>query len=345
MNSLAAIMASALEQQMARWKPGTFDMQAEMTELTLNVACRALLGVDPDVDDLGQTIRTEFEALLGWLAAHLANPALPPAWVPTPATRSMKQAKANLQAAIHQLMQERRASGTDTDDVLGRLIRSQRDTGAPDDADIVDECIGFLFAGHETTASTLTFAFYALATHQQVQTQVAAEGNTINLSSPTLHDDLSLLDATDAAVEETLRLYPAGVAIARTAKKTTDINGHRVRRGTMVMIAVHGIQRHPSVWERPDQFDPDRPTPPAELGLRNSFLAFGLGPRRCLGARFARTEMRLVLATICSRWNLTYDQPSPPVTEVAPSLRVAGTLPLSIKAATDQSGSDLGSGR
>ncbi len=332
MNALATIMATAVDERIADWKPGTFDVQAEMTELTLDVACRALLGVDPDDDDLGRTVRTEFEIILDWLAAHLANPALPPAWVPTPGNRAMKQAKSNLQDAIGQLVKDRRAAGTDSEDVLGRLIRSQRDTGTPNDASIVDECIGFLFAGHETTASTLTWALYELATHQNVQDGVANEGNTVRLSSPTLHDDAEELAAVDAVVEETLRLYPAGVAIARTARKTTEIGGHRVRKGTMVMIAVYRIQRQAKVWERPDEFEPDRPTPPAESGLRDSFLAFGLGPRRCLGARFARTEMRLALAIICSRWKLTYQQPAPPIREVSPSLRVAGTLPLTIEA-------------
>lgn len=331
MNGLATIMATAVDQQIASWKPGTFDIQTEMTELTLNVACRALLGVDPDEDDHGRTIRTEFEIVLDWLAAHLSNPALPPARIPTPGNRAMKQAKARLQDAVSQLVNDRRANGTDTEDVLGRLIRSQRDTGTPNDADIVDECIGFLFAGHETTASTLTWALYELATHQSVQADVASEGHTVRLSSPTLHDDAGALEVTDAVVEETLRLYPAGIAIARIAKKTTEIGGHRVRKGTMVMIAVYRIQRQPKVWERPDQFEPDRPTPPTEAGLRDSSLAFGLGPRRCLGARFARTEMRLALTIICSRWKLTYQQPAPPIREVSPSLRVAGTLPLNIE--------------
>ncbi len=332
MNGLATIMATAVDQQIADWKPGTLDIQTEMTDLTLNVACRALLGVDPEVDDLGRTIRTDFEIMLAWLTAHLPNPALPPAWVPTPGNRAMKAAKANLQDAVGQLINDRRTSGADSDDVLGRLIRSQRETGIPNDANIIDECIGFLFAGHETTASTLTWALYELATNQNVQAAVAEEGDTLDLSSPTLHDDVVARDSTDRVVEETLRLYPSGIAIARVAKRATEIGGHRVRKGTMVMIAVYRIQRQPDVWERPDQFDPDRPTPPTESGLRNSFLAFGLGPRRCLGARFARTEMRIALATICSRWNLSYQQAAPPVPEVAPSLRVAGTLPLKIEA-------------
>ena len=342
MNGLATIMADGVTDQIERWQPGTLDMQSEMTALTMRVACTALLGIDPEVDDLGRTIRTEFKTLLEWLGAHLANPALPPAWVPTPSNRAMAKAKTNLQTAVGQLINRRRKSGADTDDVLSRLVRSQREAGSSSDADIVDECIGFLFAGHETTASTLTWALYELATHPDVQTQLASEGETIQLSSPTLHDDTAALEAIGSVVEETLRLYPAGISIARTATAATEIDGHRIRKGTMVMISVYRIQRNPDVWEQPNQFNPQRPTPPPNAGLRDSFLAFGLGSRRCLGARFARTELRLALAIICSRWKLTYDQPKPPAPEVSPSLRVAGTLPLIIEIREPTGAQDAG---
>lgn len=330
MNGLASIMAAGVLDQISRWRPGTLDVQSEMTGLTLRVACRALLGTDPDFDDIGRTIETEFEILLEWLAAHLPNPALPPAIIPTPGNRRMKAAKSNLQNAIRQLIADRRSSGTDTDDVMGRLLRSQTGPDAPSDADIVDECVGFMFAGHETTASTLTWALYELATHPEVQHEVALEGDTIELDSGCLHDVVAAFTEIGAVAEETLRLYPSGISIVRIANRVSEISGHRIRKGTIVLIDVYGIQRRSDVWDRPNEFMPHRPVPLSDLGMRDSFLAFGLGPRRCLGARFARTEVRLALALICSRWNLAYRETAPPVPEVSPSLRVQGALPLTL---------------
>ncbi len=330
MNGLASIMSSSVDQLIGRWEPGSRDLQAEMTDLTLKVACRALLGTDSDEDHLGERIRTEFETLLVWLAAHLTNPALPPSSIPTPGNRAMRVAKANLQAAVRELIAERRANNSDTDDVLGRLLRSQADGQGLSDDDIIDECVGFLFAGHETTASTLTWALYELATHPDVQQRVAAEGDAIDLGGPTLHDHAETMGATAAVVEEILRLYPSGIGIVRIANKETEISGHRVRKGTMVMIAVYRIQRLASVWSEPDEFDPTRKAKPTVDRMSDSFLPFGLGPRRCLGARFARTEMRLALAQICSQWQLTYDEPQIPKPEVKPSLRIAGTLPITL---------------
>ena len=332
MDGLATIVATGVRDQIARWETGTIDVQAEMTDLALHVACRALLGTDPGTDDLARTIRAEFDTLLGWIGSHLVNPVQPPAWMPTPANRAMKQARARLQEAVGQLVSDRRTAGIDTDDVLGRLVRFQRETGSPADVDIIDECIGFLFAGHETTASTLTWALYELARNADLQAQLAAEGDTIQVASATLHDDAEALEATGAVVEETLRLHPAAISVGRIATRRTEIGGHRVRRGTIVLVSVYNIQRRAAVWDRPLEFDPARPLPPADTGLRDSFLAFGLGPRRCLGARFARTEMRLALAMICARWNLAYHEPVAPVPEVTPSLRVAGSLPLRITA-------------
>ena len=112
------------------------------------------------------------------------------------------------------------------------------------------------------------------------------------------------------------------------AKTGAEISGHRVRKGTLVMIAVYRIQRDHSVWDSPNEFDPHRPNLATDAELRDSFLAFGLGPRRCLGARFARTEMRLALPLICRRWHLSYEQAAPPRPEVKPSLRVCGALPI-----------------
>ena len=214
--------------------------------------------------------------------------------------------------------------------MIGRLLKAQSGPAGPSDADIVDECVGFMFAGHETTASTLPWALYELATHADTQDVVALEGRTIDLHSATLHDDAAALAETGAVAEEVLRLYPSGISTVRIANQATEIAGHRIRKNTMVMIDVYGIQRRSKVWDRPNEFEPHRPVPSTNTGMRDSFLAFGLGPRRCLGARFARTEIRLALALICARWNVAYEPTAPPVPEIAPSLAIQGTLPLAL---------------
>jgi cytochrome P450 len=137
---------------------------------------------------------------------------------------------------------------------------------------------------------------------------------------------------TGRVVEETLRLYPAGIGIARMARRTTELCGHRVRRGTLVGISLYSIQRDPRVWPNAESFNPDRVLPSDRTETEPiAYLPFGWGPRRCLGARFATTEARLALAMICSRWTLTYNESGPPRAVITPSLRVEGDLPLHLE--------------
>ena len=333
-DELAQVMASTIADEITRWQPGRAgDIQTDLTDLTLRVASRALLGTDTAEDELGRALREHFEVVLAWINHRFSHLAAPPTAVPTRRNRAMREARRDLRAIVRRLIAERRQSGIATADVLGRLLASQADPGGgPTDGAIVEECMGFLFAGHETTASTLTWALYSLAITPDVQERVAREGDRLVAAAPRLMEAVDGLTQTGRVVEETLRLYPAGVGIARMARRTTELCGHRVRRGTLVGIAVYSIQRDPRAWPDPEIFNPDRvlPSDHTESELV-AYLPFGWGPRRCLGARFATTEARLALAMICSRWKLTYDQPGTPLPAITPSLRVEGRLPLGLE--------------
>lgn len=123
----------------------------------------------------------------------------------------MKEARCELEAIVRRIIAERRRSGIATADVLGRLLESQADPGVgPTDEAIIEECIGFLFAGHETTASTLTWALYSLAVAPEIQERVAREGDRLVLGAPRVADAVDGLAYTGRVVEEILRLYPAG---------------------------------------------------------------------------------------------------------------------------------------
>lgn len=327
---LTAIVAGTIADEIGGWAPGkTADIQPALTRLTMRVACSALLGLDTRTDEAGRSVESHFEELVAWIGHRFSHPTTPPAFVPTPRNRSMKAARQALTGALHQLLERRRQTADLGFDVLSQLLRAQRHDDALSDADIVDECIGFLFAGHETTASTLCWGLYELANDPHTQEEVAAEGDRLDLSSPHPFTDSQGLDRTAAAVREILRLYPAGIGIARVARQRTSLGGHRLGRGTIVLIAVYSIQRSRTDWANADKFDPSR-SMKGDDDVRTSYLPFGTGPRRCLGARFAETEMRLALAAISSRWTLTYNESAPPVPSVLPSLRPKGGLPLAL---------------
>jgi cytochrome P450 len=331
---VAQVMASTIADEITRWQPGRADdIQFDLTDLTLRVASRALLGTDTAEDELGRALREQFEVVLGWINHRFSHLAAPPLFVPTRRNRAMKEARGELKAIVRRLIAERRQSGIATADVLGRLLASQADPGGgPTDEAIIEECIGFLFAGHETTAATLTWALYSLAVAPEVQERVAREGDELVVGARCLADAVDGLAETGRVVEEILRLYPAGIGIARMARRTTELCGHRVRRGTVVLIAVYSIQRDARAWPDPESFNPDRVLPSDYAGAEPiAHLPFGWGARRCLGARFATTEARLALAMICSQWTLAYTEPTPPRAAITPSLRVEGGLPLGLQ--------------
>ena len=328
-DGLTEVMADAIADELDSWRPGVAaDVQADLTHLTLRVACRALLGADPDDDELAGQVRDRFEMILDWLTHRFTHPVSAPAAVPTPRNRRMRAAKRELESLVLEMLERRRPEAAARFDVLSLLLTHQQANHSPSDEEIVAECVGFLFAGHETTASTLTWALYELATHADVQERVAREGTTLDLDAAALFTATEALVETGRVVDEVLRLYPAGIGIARVAKTRTELAGHQLRQHTIVLIPVYSMQRA-AVWSRPNEFDPARTMPrqPAATGSPG-YLPFGWGPRRCLGARVATTEARLALAMMCARWRFTYEHPEPPKAAILPSLRIDGPLRL-----------------
>ncbi len=327
LDALASLMLTTVDEAASTWHPGEIDIQEAMTDLTIRVALRGLLGVEENNNELAIEVRRTFEEILEWITYRFNSPLSPPLLAPTPRNRRLRKSKANLQAAMHELVAHRRAQSTRSMDILGQLLQAQSGDGTElADKAIVDECIGFMFAGHETTASTLTWALYELSLRPDLQAAVAAEGGALGMANEGLVTSLQSMPTTEAVMHETLRMYPAGISIVRSAKRTTELAGKKLRRGTLVMIPVYSIQRSESLWENPNEFNPNREYDERAEGS----LPFGLGPRRCLGARFARTELLIALSRICRQWELTFTQDEPPRPITAPSLRAEGTLNLDI---------------
>lgn len=177
------------------WEPGEIDIQGAMTDLTTRIALSSLLGTDEQTDGLVTEVRREFEEILDWITFRFNRPASLPAVVPTGRNRKLKVAKAKLRQAITRLIEHRRDHDDGSMDVLSQLVRAQRDTthDLTDDA-ILHECIGFMFAGHETTASTLTWALDELARRPELQEAIADEGSMLRVDSRTLTEDLQAMN-------------------------------------------------------------------------------------------------------------------------------------------------------
>jgi cytochrome P450 len=296
--------SSALE----AFVPGTtIDLYAWTRRLALRIAMRALFGLDPD----GPAARSIdaaalFEQTLSFYARDytlrmLRGPLSP--W-----DRQQKATRA-LNRLIYSEISRRRATGERGEDVLSLLIDATDDDGqtALTDLQIRDEVMTLLFAGHDTTTSTIAFMFYELARNPHVVERLLAEQDTQlagALPTPTqlMGDGLPYLEQT---LEETLRLYPPAWIGPRRSVDPFELHGHTVPGGVFVNYCSWASHRLPDVWVEPDAFRPERFAPEAKAALaRGAYIPFGGGSRTCIGMRFGQLEVRTIATLILSRFAL-----------------------------------------
>ena len=319
-----------LERWERRYEPEqVVDVSAEMTRVTLDVINQTMFSAD--VLDHAEIIGHAVADATEYIFQRMFSPVkLPLSW-PTPGQRRLTHAMQQIDTLLYQLIAERRSSSDHPGDLLDMLLEAEdAETGERmNDAQVRDEVATIFGAGHDTTAHTLTWAWYLLAQHPSVQAELEAELDTIlNGRTPTL-DDLPQLDLTRRIFEETLRLYPAAPILIRLAAHDTLLGDFDIPQAAEVMISIYNIHRHPDYWEAPETFDPDRFTEQRSAGRqRHAFMPFGAGPRMCIGNHFAQLEGMLLLATIAQKYRFQTTTTVQP--EVAITLRPQGGMPLKL---------------
>ena len=192
--------------------------------------------------------------------------------------------------------------GHDAPLVRSMMAATDPDTGqALSDAEICADLVIFMLAGHDTTATTLTYALWALGHHREMQDRVRAEAAALGDREITAAD-LPNLTYTVQVLHEALRLCPPGAGNQRLVTRDIEVCGYRVPAGTVAAIGVYAMHRDPDLWDQPLQFDPDRFSPDRSKGRdRWQFIPFSAGTRTCVGDHFAMLEATLALATILRR--------------------------------------------
>jgi len=298
-----------------------------MQELTLRVVARALFDIDfplPDASLRGALSRSLWELVLCLVArvlfdADLAVPAPGPDLIAggmggvcaagtsrrrayTPAGRRAA-ALADLGACLYQLIAQRRRSPGN--DVLTLLTRAGDRAGKMTDRQIRDQMMMLFAASHETTASALTWTFYLLAAHAQVQHHVLAELRAVLGSGSPVPAHLSDLPYLGWVVAESLRMYPPAWTLGRRAVAAFDLGGYHFPAGTTVMLSQWVIHRLPDIWGDPEVFRPERWDPAKGQHVPpGAYFPFGGGPHLCVAVPFVRLAMRLILATVLQRYHL-----------------------------------------
>ncbi len=196
-------------------------------------------------------------------------------------------------------------------------------------AELRDNLLTFIVAGHETTALTLSWALYLCAFDPQVQEKLRAEASSVLQGRVATAEDCAALPYTEQVIKETLRLYPPAAFISRTAQANDTLCEREIRRKDTVMLPIYALHRHHDLWDRPDQFDPERFADDYRPD-RYSYLPFGDGPRICIGAQFAMIEAKIILATLISRFQFERISGRDPKPVMVLTLRPEGGVPLKV---------------
>ncbi len=300
-------MATFAAQLQAAWADKqVIDVHYEMTRLTLWIVGQTLFNAD--VRDETTNLRMTMDEIAR-VAAELTTTLihLPATW-PTPRNLRFRRAIQQIHTVVDRVIAEHRQSAVDPGDLLSMLLHAQDadDGRVLTDAQVRDDVLTFLIAGHATTATALTWCWYLLALHPEVYRRLCAEVDLVLDGRLPTAADLPNLPYTLQVFKETLRLYPPAYAILRQTVQPLDLDDYHLPRGMRVAISPYTLHRRPDAFPDPERFDPDRWTPAREAQLpRYAYLPFSTGPRNCVGSHFALMEGQMVLATIAQQVRFT----------------------------------------
>jgi len=257
-------------------------------------------------------------------------------WSPHRQPEAVVQACRNIRRHLGAMLDARLAT-PGLDDIAGAVLEARdTDTGAPfTREELIDQLGVFFLAGHETTASSLTWAFFILSQRPDVVARLRAEVAQVVGDGPVRLEHTKRLPTVRNVFREVLRLYPPITFLPRVAARDTAIGDRRVPRGTMLMIAPWSIHRHERLWPAPDRFDPDRFLPEREAAQApGSYLPFGAGPRVCVGAAFATIETALILARLVRRFDFAASDPAAVRPYARLTTRPAAEIRMTVRNAT-----------
>jgi cytochrome P450 len=341
-DQIVAIAASHRDQ----WQPGQrIDIAAASMALSLEIVARTLFDTDvtPDI----RAINDEVNTIMGLYNFIVAFPRIESfLHLPIPGIVKFRESKARLDAVVNRLIDEHRRSAVDKGDLLSMLLRStyeatDAETAAgkqPErmsDDQVRDEVLTIFLAGYETVANALTWTWYLLSQHPEVEAKLHAEldsvlrtGNQQRL--PTLADYPNLR-YTEQVFAESMRLYPPAWAMGRMSTREIHLGPYNIPAGAHVFFSQYIMSRTPEYFPDPLRFDPDRFTPEAKAARpKFTYFPFGGGSRQCIGEAFAWMEGVFSIATLAQRWRLAYLGATPPVPQAKITLRPRDPLMMQL---------------
>src|SRR5688572_203426 len=303
--SYGETMVAFAERTLDQWRAGeTRDVYHDMMALTLEIVAKVLF--DYDVGDDVAAFSRALDAVMDEIAARFRRPMFVPDWVPLPGNLRYNAGLKALDKVVYRIIAEHHANSERDRDLLSMLMQVRDEHGGRmSDKQLRDEAITLLLAGHETTAIALSWTFYLLSRHPEVDAALNRELTRVLGDRAPTPADLPELRYTEHVILESMRLFPPAYGIGREALADCEIGGYHVPAGTTVFMMSYVLHRDPRWFDDPHAFRPERwQDGLAERLPRHAYMPFGGGPRICIGNNFAMMEAVLLLASIARRYKL-----------------------------------------
>ncbi len=333
-NSINVILEES-ERALALWHiDAGLDLYDWTRRLALRVAMRAIFGLDPDGEVAREldAARLFTEALEYFSKPVLLRVARGPG---TPYAKTLR-ARRQLDRLVYDEIARRRSTGERGLDVLSLLLdAADEDGNTLDDVHVRDEVMTLLFAGHDTTTSTVAFMFYELARNPELVAPLVAEQDRVLGDRPLTAADLggSALPELEMVLDETLRKYPPAWIGPRRARDNFEFAGYAVPGGVPVAYSSWASHHLPDVFAEPDAFRPERFTAEAKAALpKGAYVPFGGGSRTCIGMRFGQLEIRAIASLILRRYTLALEDDFTLRIRQMPTIGPAHGLPILMRA-------------
>ena len=329
------VMAAFADRAMAHWKDGeTRDVHADMMAVTQAIVAKTLF--DADVSGGAWDVGQALHVLMEDFSRTRTRVFRLPTFVPTPTRLRTRRAVERLDRLVYGIIAARRASGEDRGDLLSLLLQAQDadDGSRMTDQQARDEIMTLFLAGHETTAVSLSWTWYLLAQHPEVEARLVDELRSVLGGRWPTVADLPRLRYTEMVVTESMRLYPPAYTITRrVVEPPLTVGPHAIAPETVLVMSQWVVHRDRRWFDEPGAFQPDRWEHDLAKRLpRYAYFPFGGGPRLCIGNTFALMEATLLLATIAQRFRFRLAPGAAVTPMLSVTLRPAEGLPMILSA-------------
>lgn len=309
--AMTSLLAEAAAEGLEGWRPASdngqpMELLRELKSISTHIFLRALLSTSisaEEMSELTDAVNVAFNHInvLMWTSSL-------PRWLPIPGSRRFLEARRIIDRIICPIIRSRYRQPCERGDLLDLLLQARdADTGeGMSEQHVRDELVTLVVAAHETTATALAWTVHLLCGHPEAQRRVAAEASSLAGGGLPGFADLDKLAYTKMAFQEAMRLYPPLWLTVRRAVAEDNIAGYRIPAGALMAIVPYLVHRHPSSWQRPEAFEPERFTQAnAEGRHRGAYLPFGAGGHLCIGKNFAIMEAQLLLAMLFQRYRVS----------------------------------------